>query len=93
VRSGGRVIVLEFGQPRSRRMSALYEWYRSRILPRVGGAVTGRREAYEYLEQSAAAFPCGDAFADLMRASASFASVEYRPLSFGIAYLYKGVKR
>ena len=93
VRSGGRVIVLEFGQPRNRAFGALYDWYRSRVLPRVGGAVTGRREAYEYLEQSAGEFPSGEAFAELMRASAPFASVDYVPLSFGIAYLYRGVKR
>ncbi len=86
-------MILEFGQPRSRAFGALYGWYRSKVLPRVGGAVTGRREAYEYLDRSASAFPCGEAFADLMRASAPFATVEYTALSFGIAYLYKGVKR
>jgi demethylmenaquinone methyltransferase/2-methoxy-6-polyprenyl-1,4-benzoquinol methylase len=58
----------------------------------LGGAVTGRRQAYEYLESSAARFPSGDAFVHLMRESGSFASIEWKPLTFGIAYLYKGVK-
>ena len=92
VRSGGRVIILEFGQPGNRAFRALYDFYRRAILPRVGGAVTGRRQAYEYLERSASRFPCGEEFAQLMRSTGRFASVEWKPLTFGIAYLYKGVK-
>ena len=92
VRSGGRVMILEFGQPAGRMARALYGFYRRAILPRLGGAVTGRRQAYEYLESSAARFPSGDAFARLMRENGSFASIEWKPLTFGIAYLYKGVK-
>ena len=83
VRSGGRVMVLEFGQPSNRAF----------VLPRIGGAVTGRREAYEYLERSASKFPCGDDFVALMLSSGQFARVDYVPLSFGIAYLYRGVKK
>lgn len=92
VRPGGRVIVLEFGQPRSRVIGALYNTYSRHLLPRLGAAITGERSAYEYLEASAARFPSGEAFAQLMRESAPFASVEARPLTFGIAYLYRGVK-
>jgi demethylmenaquinone methyltransferase/2-methoxy-6-polyprenyl-1,4-benzoquinol methylase len=92
VRSGGRVIVLEFGQPRSKLFGALYDWYSRVVLPRLGGALTGERDAYRYLQRSAERFPCGDDFAQLMRESADFASVTYTPLTFGVAYLYKGVK-
>jgi demethylmenaquinone methyltransferase/2-methoxy-6-polyprenyl-1,4-benzoquinol methylase len=93
VRSGGRVIVLEFGQPRSRLFGALYDWYSRAVLPRLGGALTGERDAYSYLQRSAERFPCGDDFAQLMRDSADFSSVTYRPLTFGVAYLYRGIKR
>jgi demethylmenaquinone methyltransferase/2-methoxy-6-polyprenyl-1,4-benzoquinol methylase len=93
VRSGGRVIVLEFGQPRGRVFGALYDWYRRHILPRLGGIVTGEQDAYEYLERSAGRFPCGDDFVTLMRESGDFAKVEYVPLTFGIAYLYRGTRR
>jgi demethylmenaquinone methyltransferase/2-methoxy-6-polyprenyl-1,4-benzoquinol methylase len=93
VRPGGRVMVLEFGQPRNRLFGALYDIYRRAILPRIGGLVTGKRDAYEYLERSAGRFPSGEEFAALMRDSAAFSSVEYVPLTFGIAYLYRGVKR
>lgn len=93
VRPGGRVMILEFGQPENRAFSALYEFYRRRILPTVGGAVTGRKNAYQYLESSAGRFPCGAEFAALMRGSAAFSSIEYEALTFGIAWLYKGVTK
>ena len=91
VRPGGRVIVLEFGQPSNRVAGMLYKNYRRHFLPRLGGAVTGERGAYEYLESSAARFPCGNDFVALMRNTAKFASIEFRPLTFGIAYLYRGI--
>jgi len=91
VRPGGRVIVLEFGQPSNRVIGSLYDAYRRHFMPRLGGAVTGERGAYEYLESSAARFPCGDEFIAMMRGAANFSSIEYRKLTFGVAYLYRGV--
>ena len=93
VKPGGRVIVLEFGQPRNRLFGFLYDVYTRHVLPKLGGLVTGKKDAYEYLQKSAGRFPCGDEFVQLMRESADFASVDYVPLTFGIAYLYRGVKR
>ncbi|MGZ8780618.1 MAG: bifunctional demethylmenaquinone methyltransferase/2-methoxy-6-polyprenyl-1,4-benzoquinol methylase UbiE [Thermoanaerobaculia bacterium] len=93
VRSGGRVIVLEFGQPRGRGFGPLYNWYSRHILPRLGGAVTGDAEAYRYLQTSSERFPSGDDFVALMRDSADFATIDYVPLTLGIAYLYRGVER
>ncbi len=92
LRPGGRLMVLEFGQPPNRLFRALYDFYRIHLLPRLGGLVTGKKDAYEYLELSAGRFPCGGEFVELMRSSAAFSSVEFRALSFGIAYLYRGVK-
>ena len=91
VRPGGRVIVLEFGQPSNRLASSLYDSYRRHFLPRLGGAVTGERSAYEYLESSAAKFPCGDEFVAMMRDAARFTAIDVKLLTFGIAYLYRGV--
>lgn len=91
VRPRGKVIVLEFGNPRNRAFRAGYDFYRKRFLPRLGGAVTGDRAAYEYLESSSAQFPSGDDFVKLMRESARFDSITFEALSFGIAYLYVGV--
>jgi demethylmenaquinone methyltransferase/2-methoxy-6-polyprenyl-1,4-benzoquinol methylase len=93
VRPGGRVMVLEFGQPQNRMFGALYDFYRRRVLPRIGGLVTGKRDAYEYLERSAGRFPSGDEFVALMHDAAAFTAVEYVPLTFGIAYLYRGIRK
>ena len=85
------VAVLEFGQPQNRIMHSLYDFYRIHFLPVLGGAVTGNRHAYEYLESSAGKFPCGAEFAELMRSSAPFSKIDFEALSFGIAWLYVGV--
>ncbi|MGZ7041019.1 MAG: bifunctional demethylmenaquinone methyltransferase/2-methoxy-6-polyprenyl-1,4-benzoquinol methylase UbiE [Thermoanaerobaculia bacterium] len=93
LRPGGRLIVLEFGRPKRRGFGAAYDLYRTRVLPAIGGLITGQKHAYEYLDRSSVAFPHGEEFVSLMRDSGDFSSVEFRPLTFGIAYLYRGVKR
>lgn len=93
VRPGGRVMVLEFGQPSGRIFGGAYDFYRKRVLPRVGGMVTGEKDAYEYLERSAGRFPCGDDFVALMRETGAFSSIDFVTLTFGIAYLYRGVRK
>jgi demethylmenaquinone methyltransferase/2-methoxy-6-polyprenyl-1,4-benzoquinol methylase len=92
VRRGGRVAVLEFGQPTG-VFGALYRLYSERILPVVGGAMSGNREAYSYLNRTAAAFPCGEAFAAIMRETGAFESVSFASLTFGVAYIYVGERR
>jgi len=90
VRPGGRVVVVEFGQPRG-LFGALFRFYSSAVMPRVGGWISGNREAYEYLPKTSAAFPAGDAFLELMRQSESFASTQAHAKTFGITYIYVGV--
>jgi demethylmenaquinone methyltransferase/2-methoxy-6-polyprenyl-1,4-benzoquinol methylase len=93
VRSGGRVVVLELGRPRNRFIRWAYDRYCRVALPRLGGALTGDRAAYEYLEVSSARFPFGDEFVALMRRAADFESIDVEPLTLGAAYLYVGVRR
>lgn len=92
LKPGGRLLVLEFGQPELPGFAQLYRFYSEQVLPRIGGWVTGQKDAYQYLQKSSAKFPCGREFLDLMKASAPFTKMEYRTLSGGIAYLYRGVK-
>ncbi len=88
-RPGGFVMILEFGQPTNPLIAKAYNFYSNRILPRLGGLVTGNAKAYEYLQNSSAQFPCRDEFATLIRNTGRFTHVEWRPLSMGIAYIYK----
>lgn len=88
VRPGGRVVVLEFGQPRSRFFGALYRFYSNVVLPRVGGWLTGNRDAYRYLNETSSAFPCGEEFLAIARRTRKFSRLSACPLTGGIAWIY-----
>lgn len=92
LRPGGRIVVLEFSLPRAGALRALYLFYFRRVLPVVGGIVSGVREAYTYLPLSVERFPEGAAFLALLE-GAGFAAARERRLSFGIASLYVAEKR
>jgi len=90
VRPGGRVVVLEFSRPEGALFGALYRFYFTQVLPRIGGLVS-KRSAYAYLPESVQEFPFPATFAEMMR-TAGCASVDYRPLTFGIVTLYVGAR-
>ena len=92
VKDGGRVVVLEFGQP-SGLFGRLFRFYSRHVLPSIGALLTGQRQAYEYLPRTASAFPSGDRFLALMREAGTFSSSFARPLTFGTAFVYVGTVR
>lgn len=87
--SGGRVVVLEFGQPNG-LLKYPYELYSQHIMPAIGGWISGNREAYTYLPRTSAEFPAGNKFIDLMKDTGSFESQMLEKLTGGIAYVYVG---
>lgn len=90
-RPGGAVFVLEFSQPVVPGFRGLFNFYFTRVLPRVGGLVSGSRGAYEYLPDSVSRFPDQERLAALMRA-AGFEQVSYQNLTGGIAALHTGTR-
>jgi demethylmenaquinone methyltransferase/2-methoxy-6-polyprenyl-1,4-benzoquinol methylase len=90
VKPGGRIVVLEFGQPRG-IMGITYRFYSKHIIPLIGGLLTGNRKAYEYLPTTAAAFPCREQFTALMESTGRLTECTYEELTGGIAFLYSGV--
>lgn len=90
VKPGGKVVVLEFGQPDG-VMKHPYQFYSKKVMPFVGGLISGNREAYVYLPETSAAFPSGDKFLSLMDQTGAFSARKARKLTGGIAYVYLGV--
>jgi demethylmenaquinone methyltransferase/2-methoxy-6-polyprenyl-1,4-benzoquinol methylase len=89
LRGGGVAAILEFSQPPNPVFGALYDFYSRRILPVIGGAVSGARDAYTYLPDSVRRFPGPEELADAMR-GAGFAGVEFERLTGGIVALHVG---
>lgn len=89
LRPGGMAAILEFSRPPNRAFAAVYNFYSRRILPWIGGALTGSRDAYQYLPESVRKFPDAPRLADDMR-RAGFREVEFEYLTGGIAALHVG---
>jgi demethylmenaquinone methyltransferase/2-methoxy-6-polyprenyl-1,4-benzoquinol methylase len=70
---------------------ALFQFYFTRVLPRIGGLVSGSRGAYEYLPDSVSRFPDQKRLAQMMR-EVGFTEVEYQNLTGGIAALHLGTR-
>lgn len=90
LRPGGRAVILEFSNPRSRVFKSIYYAYFKRILPFIGGLIS-KRSAYQYLPDSVLEFPSQEAFSALM-ADAGFTQLRHIDLTGGIATVYVGVR-
>ena len=91
LKSGGRIVVIEFSQPTNQIFRTIYLRYLMRALPTVARKVSSNPDAYVYLAESILAWPNQNGLADLMRA-AGFGSVQWKNLTFGIVAIHTGVK-
>jgi demethylmenaquinone methyltransferase/2-methoxy-6-polyprenyl-1,4-benzoquinol methylase len=87
-RPGGRIAILELGEPRRGPMAALARLHIHTLVPRMGALLSGSRE-YRYLQRSIASFPPAEEFAAMME-EAGIRVLEVRPLTFGACHLYVG---
>jgi demethylmenaquinone methyltransferase/2-methoxy-6-polyprenyl-1,4-benzoquinol methylase len=92
LRPGGRLVVLECGLPRNRALRALFRGYFTRVLPRLGGWVSGDRSAYEYLPATVLAWP-GPVELAAELGAAGFSDARFESLSGGVAYLHSATRR
>lgn len=92
LKRGGRLVILEFTTPENPVMAAVYRLYFTKILPLVGGIVSGERSAYEYLPDSVYKFPEPARLSELVEA-AGFGDVKFIPFTFGICGVHTGVRR
>ena len=83
LKKGGRLVILEFSEPENKAFAALYRFYFKKILPFIGGLISGNRKAYEYLPDSVYKFPKRPEYHEMI-INAGFASVKFIPMTFGI---------
>jgi demethylmenaquinone methyltransferase/2-methoxy-6-polyprenyl-1,4-benzoquinol methylase len=88
---GGRFLCLEFSSVDVPGLDALYELYSFQVIPRVGQAVTGDRDAYQYLVESIRKFPKPKRFAAMIEA-AGFRRASFTAMTGGIVALHSGWK-
>jgi demethylmenaquinone methyltransferase/2-methoxy-6-polyprenyl-1,4-benzoquinol methylase len=91
LKPGGKLVVLECSHPRLPVFRELYDFYFNRVLPKIGGLVSGSRSAYTYLPNSVAKFPDKAILASMMEA-AGLSEIKFQSLTGGVAALHSGVK-
>ena len=89
LRPGGRFLCLEFSRPPASALRAAYDAYSFAVIPRVGAAVAGDRDSYQYLVESIRRFPDQPTLAELME-RAGFARVGWTNFTGGVAALHHG---
>jgi demethylmenaquinone methyltransferase / 2-methoxy-6-polyprenyl-1,4-benzoquinol methylase len=92
IKPGGRLVILEFGEPIIPGIRTLYNWYFRFVLPWLGRIVSKHQSAYSYLPASVGTFPPPAAFAATI-SSHGFADVRAVPVSLGVVYLYVATRR
>jgi len=91
LKPNGRAAILEFSTPIIPGFRQLFNFYFNRILPNIGGVVSGKKSAYVYLHDSVQKFPNQKELAKMMRET-GFEDVTYKNLTGGIAALHLGTR-
>lgn len=89
VKSGGKVVVLEFTSVQSRFFQPVFHFYITRVLPFIGELISGKKGAYKYLPDSMLGFPSPEEFKSAMEET-GLQDVRYYKLTFGAAVVYAG---
>lgn len=91
LKPGGTLGILEFAEPAPGMLGDLYRFYTRSVLPKIGGLISGDKDAYAYLPKSVARFFLPEELAELMR-SMGFVHVRYVLMTLGSVALHVGVK-
>lgn len=92
LKPGGRLVVLEFSQPKWLFAKSFYNLYMKIVAPNMGKLFSKNRNAYQYLDESIKKFPEGKNFTAILD-NLGYANVQYKPLSLGICSIYCGEKK
>lgn len=91
LRPGGTFLCLEMTPFRRPIAGPLFRIYFDRLVPLVGGLLSGNFSAYRYLPRSVEAFPPAHELAERMR-SAGLKDVEYSLLALGAVAIHSGTR-
>ena len=91
LRPAGTLVCLETTPLQAPVLRAIFDWYFARVVPIVGGTLSGDADAYRYLPASAAAFPDADALGQMML-EAGFSNVRYLRRGLGTVALHVAAK-
>ena len=91
LRPGGDLIILETAVPNNYLLRQFYHLYTQFIMPVIGNLFSKDKSAYQYLSDSAAAFPFGKAFNNIL-AKNGFIEIEDIPQTLGVASIYRAQK-
>ncbi|MCC6365032.1 MAG: bifunctional demethylmenaquinone methyltransferase/2-methoxy-6-polyprenyl-1,4-benzoquinol methylase UbiE [Bryobacterales bacterium] len=87
LKPGGVAAILEFSQPTNSVFAALYRFYSTKVLPGIGGWISGSRKAYSYLPDSVRKFPNAEELAVILT-ECGFREVEFERMTFGTVALH-----
>jgi len=87
LKPGGKFVVLETSIPTKSPFKQGYTFYSTKILPIIGKVFSKDKVAYKYLSDSAASFPYGEAFNNILQ-KIGFIDVKCKPQTFGVASIY-----
>jgi demethylmenaquinone methyltransferase/2-methoxy-6-polyprenyl-1,4-benzoquinol methylase len=91
LKTNGTIVILETAIPKNQFIKRCYSFYTKTIMPSIGKIFSKDRSAYQYLSDSAAIFPCGEAFNNILRKN-GFIQVEDFPQTLGVSSIYFGKK-
>ena len=91
LKPGGTIAILEFTEPPDSLLGDIYRWYFCKVLPKIGGLISGQSAAYKYLPNSVARFFRPPELASLLR-SVGYESVAYSVWTFGTVALHTAIR-
>jgi demethylmenaquinone methyltransferase/2-methoxy-6-polyprenyl-1,4-benzoquinol methylase len=92
LKPGGKLVVLEFSQPKMPFVKTFYNLYMKIVTPNMGKLFSKNRNAYQYLDASIKKFPEGENFKHILE-NLGYINLQYKPLSAGICSIYCGTKK
>lgn len=92
LKPGGKLMILETGRSEWPVYGQAVDFYTGKVMPFLGGMLSGSQDAYKYLDSSSRDFPYGNKLVELLKKEGGFGKVIAHPLMGGVSYIYEAVK-